>query len=475
MKTSKLLLGLGFLAMSTAVSAQVDLTNTGTLYLSSGTDVLYVNGIMTNNASGLLTNNGALHLRGNLVNNQATMAVGTGTLFLNGSALQTVSGAQQFRTFNFVSSNAAGILLSNNLSVSGVHTFTDGIISTSATPNYLIYEDGSSYTGDGDSRHVSGWVRKTGATDFVFPVGNGTVERTIAAVNLTALSTYNTNYGGATPNTGNVLAPLFTVDQFEYWNINRVSGGNAQIAMNWDESKITMPNYGIPDIRVAHYTGGMWTSIGGSATGNVNTTGNITSNVTSSFGAFVLGSISFVLPVQLVKFTAVRKNGKNIVSWSTTDEVNVARYEVERSDDGNLFYLAGTAAAQNSGRAEQYEISDAKSMGQVAYYRLRSIDKDNKSRVSSVVKVFERVSLNDYFSVANPMTGAIRFTAGSNHNGNYNYNLVNLAGQTVQKGKVSISNGGTYTVPLTSSVRPGIYVLEVRSGSFVNSQRVLVQ
>jgi hypothetical protein len=146
------------------------------------------------------------------------MTVGTGTLFLNGSSAQSVNGTQVFKTYNLVTNNAAGITLNNNLSVTGVHTYTAGIITTSATPNYMIYEAGSSYTGSSDSRHVNGWVKKTGNTNFTFPVGNATYERSIALTNLTASGEFNVKHNFIlTPSRYSLYNPLVYVDSAEHW------------------------------------------------------------------------------------------------------------------------------------------------------------------------------------------------------------------------------------------------------------------
>ncbi len=167
---------LGLLLCCHLIQAQTNVTNTGTLYISTSSDILHVTGDFTNNSGSALTNNGNLYVKQNLSNSQSAMAVGTGTLYLNGTSAQTVSGSQPFKTYNFVSNNSSGITLNNNLSVSGTHTFTSGLITTSATPNYLIYETGSSYSGNGDTKHVNGWVKKSGNTNFTFPVGDNTAD-----------------------------------------------------------------------------------------------------------------------------------------------------------------------------------------------------------------------------------------------------------------------------------------------------------
>ncbi|MBA2745124.1 MAG: hypothetical protein H0U44_02760, partial [Flavisolibacter sp.] len=287
--------------------AQIDLQNSGTLFITSGTDTLFINGNLTNTSAAALINNGRLYIKKNLINNQSSMSAGTGTLYLNGTVAQSVSGGQLFKTYNLVSNNTAGITLNNNLSVSNVHTYTAGIITTSVTPNYLIYESGSSYAGNGDTRHVNGWVKKIGSTDFVFPVGNGTVERTVAINSLSASSEFNAKYLTTTPNPYQTLYPIIDVNKNEYWSIGKTSGGSATVTMNWDYSKVYFPNWIVPDIVTAGYNGTDWADNGGVASGDAATTGTITSNSISSFNLFTLGSKSYVLPLTLLNFTASRQ------------------------------------------------------------------------------------------------------------------------------------------------------------------------
>src|SRR6185295_4437008 len=123
MKNIIRLLSVCFLLQGYALQAQTDLQNTGTLYISGSSDILYITGAFTNANTGALTNNGVLYVRQGLTNNQASMATGTGTLHLNGTSAQTVGGSQVFKTFNLNTNNSAGITLNNNLDVNGVHTF----------------------------------------------------------------------------------------------------------------------------------------------------------------------------------------------------------------------------------------------------------------------------------------------------------------------------------------------------------------
>ena len=471
----KLLIIFAFLFSKIAgLQAQSDLQNTGIFYISSASDIVYVNASMTNASTAALTNNGNLYVSQTLTNGQAAMAIGSGTLYLNGSSSQSISGTQQFRTNNLVTNNAAGVLLNNNLDVSGVHTFTGGIISSSATPNYLIYEAGSSYTGDGDANHVSGWVKKFGSTDFIFPVGNGIVERPVAISSLTATSEFNAHHYQSTTNTSNLLTPLVTVDPNEYWQINRIAGGNANVNMNWNNSKITFPQYPLASIRAGYYSGGLWTNFGGSAVGTPATTGNITSNLMSSFGTFVISSISATLPLNFLATYAYRKPSGTLVEWKTSDEVNVNHFEIERCVDGHSFVRIGTVQSHDNPGIGDYTFIDNFLQEGKVYYRIRSVDKDGKFIFSKVVVVADGRQSNDGYTIANPVMGRIYINVSNLPSGSYDYRLRSENGQSILSGILNINGSGTYSIALEGSVRPGIYVLTLGNLNFIKNEKLRI-
>ncbi|MGI4885753.1 MAG: hypothetical protein ACRYFR_12415 [Janthinobacterium lividum] len=89
------------------------------------------------------------------------------------------------------------------------------------------------------------------------------------------------------------------------------------------------------------------------------------------------------LPVQLVCFTAEPAAGAVALRWRTAQEVNAARYEVERSADGQLFSLLSQQAAKGAGA---YAASDKARPGP-QYYRLRLVDADASFSYSPVAVV----------------------------------------------------------------------------------------
>lgn len=468
----KLILPIGLALFGAQAGAQQAINNFGNLQIHSGASVTAFQNF-TNASTSSFVNNGTFYIRGNISNSQASMANSTGTLHFNGTSAQSVNGTQAFRTYNLITNNSSGVTLNNNLNVGGAHTFTAGRITTSSTPNYLVYEAGSSHSGSSDARHVNGWISKIGSTAFTFPVGNGTYLRSIAITGLSASSVFNARYSGVTTNTSNLDASLLSVDQYEYWTLNQVSGGTAQVTLNWDNSKIPFPPYSVPSIRVAQYNAGLWTNRGGSATGNITTTGTITSNSISSFGAFTFGSMSATLPLQYINLTAKRNDGYTLLKWKTEQEVNVDHFEIERRDN-NEFVKIGEAAARNLLTPNNYEFEDPKYLDGNAYYRIKSVDIDGQTFFSNIVVVNDKQASGSY-KIVNPVVGAIHLQVDDTYKGTYQYEIIGNSGQLVQTGRLNIESAGTINIQLNNGVLKGHYVLRIKNSSNQITEKIIVR
>ncbi|MFL5745307.1 MAG: hypothetical protein ACJ751_11605 [Niastella sp.] len=456
--------------------AQVTVQNTGTLYVGTSSDILYINGPFTNALGAAFTNNGQLYVLGNLTNNEVGMATGTGRLLLAGTAAQTLNGNQAFKTFNLTTNNSAGILLNNNLDVNGAHTFTSGIITTSVTPNYLVYEATATYSGDGNGAHVNGWVKRFGSSNFAFPTGNGTYERPVSITSLSVTGEFNAHHNMTTPNTGSVQSPIVRVDPFEYWTINKISGGTAQIAMNWDRSKIDFPGYLLADIRAVYNNAGTWTNIGGTATGNPSTAGSITSNAVSIFGNFAIGSVSVALPLTFLGIWGLGGETYNLVQWKTAEESGIDHFEVERSTNGFNFNSIGQVAPNNTLPTHTYEFYDRQLPTATCWYRVRNADIDGNGKYSTTVKILPGNRNGAIKVINNPVTGGIIYVAAAEQfRGAYTYQLMNTAAQTIQKGTLQITQSGIVPVALNSQIVPGLYTLRIFNSDNQFLNRIIIK
>ncbi|WP_353718755.1 T9SS type A sorting domain-containing protein [Dyadobacter sp. 676] len=94
------------------------------------------------------------------------------------------------------------------------------------------------------------------------------------------------------------------------------------------------------------------------------------------------------LPVTLVSFDAVKEGSIVKLSWSTTQEVNADRFEIQRSADARTWQVLGQRVAAGESKIQvTYDFTDEAPAGGSNYYRLKMIDKDltfTYSRIQSL-------------------------------------------------------------------------------------------
>jgi hypothetical protein len=263
--------------------------------ISSTKDVLFIGGNLDNQSTSTLLNNGKLVVTANVNNEQANMQAGSGTLVLKGNAEQVITGTKIFNTYNLNTDNESGILLNNNLSISNVHVFTNGIITTENTPNVLIYKSNATYTGDGDNRHVKGTVKKYGSTDFDFPVGNGNIERKAGLKNITESSVFSCTYQQNTPK-AKAVENIDATSEKEFWSIKQSDKfhASANVVLSWNQNKVDFDakNKKANSVKVSQMVNDKWNDAGGKNSGKMSMSGNVASEAITSFGDFSLGFIS---------------------------------------------------------------------------------------------------------------------------------------------------------------------------------------
>jgi len=106
----------------------------------------------------------------------------------------------------------------------------------------------------------------------------------------------------------------------------------------------------------------------------------------SKFGCFSLPSAA-PLPVSLLSFGLAYNNGVSTLTWTTSQEINLDKYQVLRSVDGVNFQPIGSVIAKGSLSLEKYSYADNNipSGTTVVYYKLIMLDKDHKQQISNVV------------------------------------------------------------------------------------------
>ena len=107
----------------------------------------------------------------------------------------------------------------------------------------------------------------------------------------------------------------------------------------------------------------------------------------------VNGGSGTILPIKLSSFDTKLQNNTVLVKWTTEEELDNERFEIERSDAGKIFSVIGTVRSLgNSMLPVNYEYKDESPLKGISFYRLKQIDIDGHSSYSSIKRVDNRIS-----------------------------------------------------------------------------------
>ncbi|MFL5744436.1 MAG: PA14 domain-containing protein [Niastella sp.] len=178
-------------------------------------------------------------------------------------------------------------------------------------------------------------------------------------------------------------------------------------------------------------------------------------------------SAGVMMPVPL---TFIAVNAQQVakavqVSWITSNELNTAFFNVERSADGVSFSKAGTVPAIDQSGTQQYQYTDNDPLSGIAYYRIKSIDKDGSAQFSKIVTV--RAADDRKFSCyPNPATSALVVNHAPAEEA-ARLEIIAADGRIIKT--VLLSTGANNTILNTQSLPAGNYFLRFRNGSTVVS------
>jgi hypothetical protein len=98
----------------------------------------------------------------------------------------------------------------------------------------------------------------------------------------------------------------------------------------------------------------------------------------------VKGEALGTFPLNLISFTGSYTGNVTNLAWTSVNEINIARYQVERRVNGTDFTPSGSVIANGS---VNYRFTDKDPAEGFNYYRLKIYSKDGSSFYSRVVQV----------------------------------------------------------------------------------------
>jgi hypothetical protein len=185
------------------------------------------------------------------------------------------------------------------------------------------------------------------------------------------------------------------------------------------------------------------------------------------------------LPVKFTSISATQQNAAIAVKWTAENEINISKYEVEKSTNGvNFVKINTTIATGTNNSSTTYNFLDITPEQGNNFYRIRSYNQSGSFDYSKVVLVKLGKTGSGISVYPNPVKdNQIGIAFNNMEKGVYQIKLINSLGQTMLA-RQFINTGGNSMVTFTpeSKLRAGVYQLEIIApDNHHNSIKVIVQ
>lgn len=173
--------------------------------------------------------------------------------------------------------------------------------------------------------------------------------------------------------------------------------------------------------------------------------------------------VSSELPALWLGFTAEPVDADGLLKWQTSDEINADRYVIEHSFSGISYSAIGIVTANNNSGVNKYTFTDKDLAAGIHYYRIRRVDKDGKTELSSTQSIRIAISGSNVQVRPNPVTGSNMAVAVSvQQNLTTIIQVLGTDGKLLIKLPVSLSTGNNLINLNTAPIPPGMYFLQLQ-------------
>lgn len=449
--------------------------------------------IISSSSKFVVSGNAVLTVTGNLTVNGIFSTSGTSTVKFSGTTLQQIGGNSGVSTFQNVEfNNPANFKLLGDVTVNGITTLTNGIVSTGT--KILILPSTAAFspaTGSATS-FIDGKIKKTGnGSAFTFPVGDvqgATIvwePLQIEAYNntndFTVHFTYKSPYDSLGINTWSsaYFAPtIHNVSDKEFWLIDRTGTGTQvpNVTLYWkDAVKSDILGNAIPnsnsttydadaltDLTLVHWNGTKWDDMGGTATGTW-PIGQITNSTAfSNYSPITFGSKTGKnpLPIELVSFSADCNKQFVQLHWETASEINNNFFTVEKSIDAINWQNINTIAGQgNSNQLHTYNVTLNEVEG---YYRLKQTDFNGEFTYSNIIQTSCQEGAIEIINVfPNPAHNYFSFVVCSIEDREIYIKIEDILGQIIINSTETITKGINNKTVDVSKLAPATYYFSI--------------
>ena len=176
------------------------------------------------------------------------------------------------------------------------------------------------------------------------------------------------------------------------------------------------------------------------------------------------------LPVHFISFTAALINSDVSLNWKTGQEINVSRYNIQRSIDGIRYTTIATVNAKGA-EENNYVYKDLQVtnlQAKTIYYRIEEKDNDGKTQLSNVDTI--KIQNLKFKISPNPAKDYINIFWGDE--GNATIKIYDDGGKMV---KQLLVNGQQSTTINISNLAGGVYYAEINVDGIISKQKFIKQ
>jgi predicted esterase len=196
----------------------------------------------------------------------------------------------------------------------------------------------------------------------------------------------------------------------------------------------------------------------------------------NSYEWMVQYSRSSLLPVALENYTVTLRDGKVIVRWTTSAESNNARFNVERSTDGQKFIEIATIPAIGNNNGKTYEWVDERPLLNLSYYRLTQTDLNGRQEWFQIKKVLNRATFDRSIIIApNPFTTELTAFVNVPQTQHVTITITDLSGRILKTANGKYAQGAAEINIKTTDLPKGSYFLKVQGENFAQTQKIVKQ
>jgi hypothetical protein len=180
------------------------------------------------------------------------------------------------------------------------------------------------------------------------------------------------------------------------------------------------------------------------------------------------------LGVTFGEFNANANECQVRLTWTTTSEINTARFEVLRrvNNVGSFVNVGSVIAKGNSNTAQSYSFADANATTGRYEYKLKVVDLDGKQSYSDVKVVNTNCNDEEVKVYPNPITGNnLNVSITATAKDNYTLYLYDVAGKIVYESSVDVEGKMNVSIPM-DSLANGQYTLKVTSSNSTKAIKV---